>query len=89
MSGDELTPEERTTAELVDRLRESGNVLPMLELLHSGEGGPELVRDALSLLGELDPPLLVQVTLDAIISAHVAGDGHALQTRRIERGDPT
>ena len=88
MSGDELlTPEERATAAIVERLGETGSVLELLELLRSQDGGPELVRAALTLLGELDPTLLVEITLDALISAHVTGDGHALQTRRVvERG---
>ena len=48
-------------------------------------GGPERARDALSLLGELDRELLVQVALDALIDANVADPAAAAQTRRVMR----
>ncbi len=49
-----LTPEEQQTADLVDALKKTGNLHPLIEVLRDGEAGPERARDALQLLGELD-----------------------------------
>jgi hypothetical protein len=83
------TPEERQTAELVKALRETGNMRPLVAVLRDADGGPERARDALLLLGELDPELLVQVALDTLIEEYVEDPGLAHQPRREIRGkDP-
>lgn len=83
---DGLTPDEQRTADLVDRLRETGNLHPLLDALRGGQAGPERARDALQLLGELDLQLLVQVALDTLISDHLADPAQAVQDRRVIRG---
>jgi hypothetical protein len=84
---DDLLPEERATVELAARLRDSGNLHPLIARLRNGEIGPERARDVLRLLVELDPDLLVQITLDGLISAYVEDPGVAFQPRRVVRAD--
>jgi hypothetical protein len=84
---DELTPEERMTVLMAEQVRDSGDVLPLLARLE-GPLGPELVRDTLRLLGELDLDLLVAIALDALTGSTVeparAHDAH-LEIRRRRR----
>jgi hypothetical protein len=84
--GELPTPEEEKTAELVKVLRASGNLRPLVAVLRDPDGGPELARDALLMLGELDVELLVQVALDTLIDGYVEDPGLAHQTRREIRG---
>ncbi len=77
--------QERDTIALVGLLRASGNATPLVDLLRGAGAGPGRARDALSLLGELDRELLVQVALDALIDANVADPAAAAQTRRVIR----
>ncbi len=83
---DDLPPEEQATAELAARLRESGNLHPLVALLRDGEIGPERARDVLRVLAELDQELLLQITLDGLIDAYVDDPGLAHQPRRVTRG---
>jgi hypothetical protein len=64
---DGLTPDEQRTADLVERLRATGHLQPLIDALRDGEAGPERARDALQLLGELDLQLLVQIALDTLL----------------------
>ena len=86
-SADDLPPEERAAVELAARLGDSGNLHPLIARLRDGEIGPEQARDALRVLVEFDPDLLVQITLDGLISAYLEDPGLAHQPRRVVRGD--
>jgi hypothetical protein len=68
---DHPTDDENEVASLVRRLRADGDTAPLIALLHSGREGPGRVRDALTVLAELDPELIVEVALDALLLAHV------------------
>jgi hypothetical protein len=85
-SSDAPTPEERATGELVNALRATGNLRPLVSVLREPDGGPERARNALLLLGELDVELLVQVALDTLIDDYVEDPALAQQTRRQIRG---
>jgi hypothetical protein len=88
MALDDLTPEDRATAELVAALTDTGNLRPLVAVLREGREGPERARDALRLLGELDLDLLVQVCLDTMIDDYVEDPALAHQTRReVRPGD--
>ncbi len=82
---EELPPEEREIVQLVRHVRDNGDTRPLVALLKGEDGGPERARTALHLLGELDPELLVQVALDALIDANFDDPSTAEQTRRIVR----
>lgn len=73
---------------LVQRLRADGDTAPLITVLQDGPEGPERVRDALAILADLDPELIVQVALDALVLAHGAQDQTDHQTRRITRDNP-
>lgn len=83
---DDLSPQERTTLELVRQLVTTGNLHPLIARLRDGQLGPESARDALRVLGELDRDLLVQVTLDSLITSYLEDPGLAHQPRREVRG---
>jgi hypothetical protein len=84
---DDLSPEERATVELATQLVDSGNLHPLIARLRDGDIGPESARDALRILGQLDPDLLVQITLDGLITAYLEDPGLAYQPRRAVRGE--
>jgi hypothetical protein len=86
---DDLPAEERTASELATQLRDSGNLHPLIARLRSGEVGPERARDALRTLAELDIDLLVQITLDGLISVYLEDPGLAHQPRRAIRSEQT
>lgn len=86
-SADDLPAEERAAVELASQLGDSGNLHPLIARLRDGEIGPEQARDALRLLVELDADLLVQITLDGLISAYLEDPGLAHQPRRVVRPD--
>jgi hypothetical protein len=86
-SEEDLPPEERATVELAAQLRASGNLHPLIARLRDGQVGPERARDALRVLAGLDPDLLVQITLDGLISVYLADPGLAYQPRRVVRSD--
>jgi hypothetical protein len=44
---------------------------PLIEMLRTGERGPEDARDVLTLLADLDSARLVRIALDTLISEHV------------------
>ncbi|HEX7298530.1 MAG TPA: hypothetical protein VF257_05960 [Solirubrobacteraceae bacterium] len=79
---------EKEILSLVARLRADADISALLALLRTDEDGPERVRDALAVLAELDPELIVQVALDALIAGHLGAPATAEQTRRVLR-DPT
>jgi hypothetical protein len=83
---DEASPGEQATIEVAAQLRDTGNLHPLIARLRDGEIGPELARDVLRVLVELDPDLLVQITLDGLIGAYVEDPGIAHQPRRVTRG---
>jgi hypothetical protein len=84
---DDLWPEEQATLELAAQLRNSGNLHPLIARLREGDVGPESARDALRVLAELDLDLLVQITLDSLITAYLVDPGLAHQPRRAVRGE--
>ena len=84
---DDLWPEEQATLELATQLRGSGNLHPLIARLREGDIGPESARDALRVLAELDLDLLVQITLDSLITAYLVDPGLAHQPRRAIRGE--
>jgi hypothetical protein len=81
--GDHLVEEEQAAADLAAQLRDSGNLHPLIARLRTGDVGPERARDALRILAELDPDLLVQITLDGLIDAYLDDPGLAHQPRRV------
>ncbi len=83
---DDLSPEERVTLELVTQLSATGNLHPLIARLREGEIGPESARDALRVLAELDLDLLLQITLDGLITTYLEDPGLAHQPRRELRG---
>jgi hypothetical protein len=87
-SDDKPIADEDAVLALVSRLRVDGDTAPLIALLTDGPEGPERVRDALTILAEIDPELIVQVVLDALLRAHLDDDGGAQQTRRVIRGSP-
>ena len=76
---DDLSPDEQATLELVRQLVASGNLHPLIARLRHGEIGPESARDALRVLAELDLDLLVQITLDGLITTYLDDPGLAHQ----------
>ena len=84
---DDLSLEEQATLELATELVATGNLHPLIARLREGELGPESARDALRILAELDLDLLVQITLDGLITAYLDDPGLAHQPRRVARGD--
>ena len=85
-SADDLSRKERATLELVTQLAASGNLHPLIARLREGEIGPDNARDALRVLAELDLDLLVQITLDGLITTYLKDPGLAHQPRRAIRG---
>lgn len=85
MANEIPSEQEREVIFLVGLLRATADTKPLVSLLRGGDGGPERARDALSLLGELDRELLVQVALDALIDGNFADAAAAAQTRRVVR----
>jgi hypothetical protein len=83
---DDLSPEEEATLGLATQLRDSENLHPLIERLRDGDIGPESARDALQVLAELDLDLLVQITLDSLLTTYVPDAGLAHQPRRAVRG---
>ncbi len=73
--------------ELAAQLRGSGNLHPLIARLRDGDIGPERARDALRILAELDVDLLVQITLDGLISVYLEDPGLAHQPRRVVRSE--
>lgn len=73
--------------ELAEQLVASGNLHPLIARLREGAVGPENARDALRVLAELDVDLLVQITLDSLITTYVDDPGLAYQPRRAVRGE--
>jgi len=57
---------------LVEELRRTGDLCPLLEMLNDGEAGTARARTVLRTLGERDLDLLVQIALDKLIDVHVA-----------------
>ena len=83
---DDLPLEEQETLELVTELVATGNLQPLIARLRDGELGPERARDALRSLGELDLELLVQITLDGLVTTYLEDPGLAHQPRRVVPG---
>jgi hypothetical protein len=81
-----LSPQEQATLDLVTELVATGNLHPLIARLRDGEIGPESARDALRTLAEFDLDLLVQITLDGLISTYLEDPGLAHQPRREVRG---
>ena len=73
--------------ELATQLGDSGNLDPLIARLRDGDIGPESARDALRVLAELDLDLLVQITLDSLITTYLEDPGLAHQPRRVVRGE--
>jgi hypothetical protein len=68
---DPQTADEEQTLSLVRQQRAEVDTAALITSLQDGRQGPERVRDALTLLAELDPDLIVQIALDALIQAHI------------------
>ena len=84
---DDLSIEEQATLELTRDLVTTGNLHPLIARLRDGELGPESARDVLRVLAELDLDLLVQITLDSLITTYLDDPGLAHQPRRMVPGD--
>ena len=84
---DDLSLEEQATLDLATQLVATGNLHPLIARLKDGELGPESARDALRVLAELDLDLLVQITLDSLITTYLDDPGLAQQPRRAVRGN--
>ena len=54
-------------------LRADVDAASITALVRDKDEGLEYVREALEVLGELDPQLLVRVALDALVCAHGGG----------------
>ncbi len=87
LAPEDLSPEEWATLQLVQQLVTTGNLHPLIARLRGGELGPESARDALRILAELDPDLLVQITLDSLITSYLEDPGLAHQPRRVVHGE--
>ena len=74
---EQLAAHERMIVDLVAQLHDDGESAPLTALVHRGQEGLAHAREALEVLGELDPQLLVQVALDALICVHLEGRGAA------------
>ena len=83
---DDLSLEEQATLELATELVATGNLHPLIARLRDGELGPESARDALRVIAELDLDLLVQITLDSLVTTYLDDAGLAHQTRRVVPG---
>ena len=84
---DDSSPAERATLELARQFVASGNLHPLIARLRDGIIGPESARDALRVLGELDLDLLVQITLDGLVTTYLDDPGAcASTTTRRSRG---
>ena len=55
----------------------SENLHPLIARLRAGDIGPESTRGALRVLAELDLDLLVQVTLDSLVTTYLDDPGLA------------
>ncbi len=75
-SGDleQLTPHERAIVGVVAQLRDHAEAAPLAALVRDGGEARERVREALEVLGELDPQLLVRVALEALVRASQPGE---------------
>jgi hypothetical protein len=80
---DDVSLEEQATLDLVTELVATGNLHPLIARLRDGELGPESARDALRTLGELDLDLVVQITLDGLVTTYLQDSGLAHQPRRV------
>lgn len=78
-ANDELSADERETLALVDALIRTGNLRPVIARLHEARDGRERARDALTVLGELDLDVLVQLALDALDHESVNFAGRTLK----------
>jgi hypothetical protein len=76
---EQLTAHERAIMAVVAQLRANDDAAPVAALVRAGGQALERVREALEVLGEFDPQLLVQVALDALVSAHVDEPGAAIE----------
>jgi hypothetical protein len=74
---DPLTAHERAIVGVVAELRADVDASSVTALVREGGEALECVREALEVLGELDPQLLVGVALDALVCAHVDDLGAA------------
>jgi hypothetical protein len=82
------TAAEREALALARRLVADGDTGPLITSLRDGRDGPERVRNALTFIAELDPDLIVQVALAALIQAHGDDPAAARRTRTIVREGP-
>ena len=73
--------------DLATQVVASGNLDPLIARLRDGEVGPESARDALRVIAELDLDLLVQITLDSLVTTYLDDPGRAHQPRRVVAGE--
>jgi hypothetical protein len=66
-----LSAYERAIVGVVAELRDNVDAASITALVRDGGEALGYVREALEVLGELDPQLLVRVAIDALVSAHV------------------
>jgi hypothetical protein len=76
-----LTAHERAIVGVAAELRANVDAASITALVRGGSEALECVREALEVLGELDPQLLVGVALHALVCAHVDDPGAARQSR--------
>jgi hypothetical protein len=79
---------DREIIDLVEALRDTGNLHPLIARLRDGEVEPETALDTLLVLLEYDPHLLVQITLDSLICEYVDDSGSGAPTSLQEAGSP-
>jgi hypothetical protein len=75
-----LTADECVIVGIVAQLR-NGDAAPLRAWAREGGEALERVREALKVLGELDPPLLVALALDGLVCAHVDDHSAVRQSR--------
>lgn len=70
-----MSDAEQETLALVDVVIRTGSLRPVITLLHGTTGGEDRARDALTVLGELDLDVLVQLALTTLAEGRVDGGG--------------
>ena len=87
-SDDQPTADEQEVFSLARRVRADGDTAPLIACLRGGRDGAERVRDVLMILAELDPELIVQVAVDALLRAYADDHDAAPPIGRVTRNNP-
>jgi hypothetical protein len=76
-----LTANERVVVAIIARLRADGDAASLRAWAREGGEALERVREALEVLGELDPPLLIALALDGLVCAQTDDGSDMRQSR--------